>query len=74
VSDPVNHPAHYTSLPARCKHGHPVECIDVTQWMTFNQGNATKYLWRMSDKGDPVENLRKAIAYCEFEIKRLESQ
>lgn len=40
ASDPVNHPAHYTSHPAG------VECIDVVEHMTFNVGNAVKYLWR----------------------------
>ncbi len=68
----VDHPAHYNNSPARCKHGHQIECIDVVQWMTFNQGNAVKYLWRMFDKGDPAENLRKAIEYCQFEIGRLQ--
>ena len=72
--DPVSHPAHYTSSPAQCSQcGHPVECIDVVQHMTFSQGNAIKYLWRLFGKGDPVENLRKAIQYCEFEIARLEA-
>ena len=64
-SDMVNHPPHYMSSPSG------VECIDVTEWMTFNQGNAVKYLWRLFDKGDPIENLRKAIWYCEREISRL---
>lgn len=67
----VNHPKHYNELPATCKSGHPIECIDVVQWMTFNTGNAVKYLWRCFDKGDPIENLRKAIWYCEQEVKRL---
>lgn len=67
----VSHPAHYNDLPARCKHGHPIECIDVVQHMTFNQGNAVKYLWRLFGKGDPVVNLQKAITYCQYEIERL---
>ncbi len=65
--DAVDHPAHYNANPSG------VECIDVVEWMTFNQGNAVKYLWRAFDKGDSVENLRKAIWYCEREIKRLET-
>jgi hypothetical protein len=65
--DMVNHPPHYISSPSG------VECITVVEWMTFNQGNAIKYLWRLFDKGDPVENLRKAIWYCEREIKRMEA-
>lgn len=65
MSDPVNHPAHYTNNPSG------VECIDVIEWLTYNQGNAVKYLWRMFDKGNPIENLRKAAWYCEREIERL---
>lgn len=64
MTDLVNHPPHYTSHPSG------VECIDVTQHMNFCLGNAVKYLWRVDDKGDPIENLRKAIWYIECEIQR----
>lgn len=63
----VNHPKHYNNNPS------DVECIDVVEWMTFNQGNAVKYLWRMFDKGDVIENLDKAIWYCEREKVRLQA-
>lgn len=73
VPDAVNHPTHYTSSPAKCQDcGRPIECIDVTQHMNFPVGNATKYLWRLGLKGDPIEQLRKARAYIDFEIKRQE--
>src|SRR5205085_8008429 len=52
-ADPIN-PAHYRSHPSG------IECIEVTRHMNFNVGNAIKYLWRYMDKGDPVENLKKA--------------
>lgn len=39
-SDNVNHPKHYNSHPSG------VECITITEHMTFNVGNAIKYLWR----------------------------
>ena len=70
--DPVNHPSHYTSLPACCsKCGHPIECIDVTRHMGFNIGNAVKYLWREGLKAG-VEDLRKAVWYVNDEVaKRL---
>jgi hypothetical protein len=61
----VNHPPHYMSHPSG------VECITVTEWMSFNQGNAVKYLWRCFEKGDPVENLEKARWYIDREIGRL---
>lgn len=64
-ADLVNHPAHYTSHPSG------VECITVTEWFPFNVGNAIKYLWRAGEKGDPVEDLRKARWYVDREIARL---
>ena len=65
--DPVNHPSHYISHPSG------VECIEVTRHMTFNLGNAVKYLWRngLKDGQPQVQDLRKAIWYIEDEIKRL---
>lgn len=69
--DAVEHPSHYTSSPAACRGcGHPIECIDVTQHMSFTVGNATKYLWRLDHKGDPIEQLRKARQYIDFELAR----
>ena len=56
--DMVNHPPHYTV--------HPVftgECHDYAKHMTFDQGNAFKYLWRVAGKGDMRENLSKAMWY-----------
>lgn len=34
MSDPVNHPPHYTAHPSG------VECITITKHMNFNVGNA----------------------------------
>ena len=62
--DPIN-PSHYR------RHPSGIECIDITEHMLFNPGNAVKYIWRYMDKGDPVENLRKAMWYLEREILRL---
>lgn len=66
MNDPVNNPTHYTNHPSG------IECIQVTEHMNFNRGNAVKYIWRCGDKGEPVEDLRKAIWYLEREIARLE--
>jgi len=63
--DPVNHPKHYTSHPSG------VECIEVTEHFNFNKGNAIKYIWRSSDKGKEVEDLRKARWYIDREIARI---
>lgn len=62
-ADTVNHPKHYTSHPSG------IECIQVTRHMSFNVGNAMKYLWRADLKNSAVEDLRKAIWYIEDEIK-----
>lgn len=62
TEDAVNNPAHYTSHPSG------VECLDVTRHMSFNLGNATKYIWRCDLKKDAIEDLRKAIFYLNDEI------
>ena len=62
--DPVNHPSHYT------KHPSGIECIQVTEHMNFNLGNAVKYIWRCQDKNG-IEDLEKAIWYIKREIERL---
>ena len=61
----VDHPDHYNGNPSS------VECIDVVEHMSFNVGNAMKYLWRAGSKGDAVEDLKKARWYVEREIERL---
>jgi hypothetical protein len=63
--DPVNHPPHYTG------HKSGVECITICEHHNFCIGNAIKYLWRAGNKGDAVQDLRKAIWYIEREINRL---
>lgn len=64
AEDPIN-PSHYR------RHPSGIECIEVTRHMNFNIGNAIKYLWRYMDKGDPIENLKKAQWYLDDEIRRL---
>lgn len=67
AADPVEHPAHYTSHPSG------IECIQITEHMNFNLGNAVKYVWRAGEKGDRMEDLRKARWYLDREITRLET-
>jgi hypothetical protein len=68
MSDPVNHPEHYTSHPSG------VEAITVCEHFDFCVGNALKYIWRHKDKGRPIEDLKKARWYIDREIQRLEAQ
>lgn len=62
--DPVNHPKHYTSHPSG------VECITITQHMGFCLGNAIKYIWRADEKGNDLEDLKKAAWYIQQEIAK----
>jgi hypothetical protein len=65
MAETVNHPQHYTNHPTG------IECIDVVEHMSFNLGNAIKYLWRAGQKGPVDEDLRKAVWYIERERARL---
>ena len=62
MHDPVNQPKHYTAHPSG------IECIQVTEHMGFNLGNAVKYIWRCDLKKDAIEDLNKAIWYIQREI------
>lgn len=63
LSDPVNHPNHYTQHPSG------VECIQVAEHFPFNLGCVIKYIWRAGLKGDALEDLRKALFYLQREVK-----
>ena len=63
MTDAVNSPAHY------CGHPSGIECIQVTRHLSFNRGNAFKYIFRHRDKGAPAQDLQKALWYIRDEIK-----
>lgn len=70
--DPVNHPTHYAS-EAKCSGcNEPIECIDVVRHMSFDQGNAMKYLWRAGKKDATVQDLKKAVWYIQDMISQIE--
>ena len=62
--DVVNKPKHYTEHPSG------IECIQVTEHMGFNLGNAIKYIWRCDLKKDAIEDLKKAKWYIDREIDK----
>ena len=64
MTDMVNHPPHYTDHPSG------VECIQITEHMGFNLGNAVKYIWRADLKGNAVQDLEKARWYIDRELDR----
>ena len=62
MSDIINHPPHYTEHPSK------IECIEITRHLSFNRGNAIKYLWRCGKKDIVNQELKKAIWYLNDEI------
>ena len=63
----VYHPPHYKAHPSG------VECIEITEHMSFCLGNAIKYIWRSGIKtDDPVHDLSKAVWYINREISKIE--
>ena len=62
--DLVNHPPHYTEHPSG------IECIQITEHMGFNLGNALKYIWRCDLKKDAIEDLKKAVWYINRELEK----
>lgn len=62
--DPVHHPTHYVSHPSG------IECIQITEHMGFNLGNALKYVWRCDLKHEAIEDLEKAVWYIRREIAK----
>ena len=69
TSDPVNHPDHY-------KQG-GIECIKAIEaalgdgFAAYCRGNALKYIWRSEHKGNPIQDLKKAIVYLDFAIENM---
>ena len=64
TNDPVSAPAHYNNGS--------IECIDAIEasmspegFKGYCKGNALKYIWRMSYKQKPVQDLRKARWYLD---------
>jgi hypothetical protein len=64
MHDIVNNPKHYTSHPSG------IDCIQITEHMSFNLGNALKYIWRCDLKKEAIEDLRKARWYIDREIAK----
>lgn len=65
ASERVHHPRHYNAHPSG------VEAIDFLEWMSFNIGNAVKYLVRREHKENTLEDLRKSEWYLCREMDRL---
>lgn len=71
MTDPVNNPDHYTGFSNGARP------VDIAEHLTFNTGNAVKYLARAGrtdghNKGELLQDLEKARWYITREINRLE--
>lgn len=62
MSNQVDHPKHYNHIKG-------IECITVAEQLNFNLGNALKYIWRCEEKGNKIQDLKKALWYIEREIQ-----
>lgn len=62
----VNHPPHYGGAD------NPYEVIKVIEvWgLNYHLGNAVKYIARADKKGNPIEDLRKAVWFVNRELSR----
>ena len=58
--DAVN-PQHYKSHPSG------IECIEIRRHLTSNRSDAIKYLWRLGQKDESNQELKKAIWYLNDE-------
>ena len=66
--DEIHKPKHYNSHPSG------IQCIEVTEHMGFNLGNAIKYIWRADLKGSAIADLSKAMWYIQREIEKREKK
>lgn len=66
MKDSIN-PQHYKTHPSG------IECIECAEKMTFCLGNALKYLYRCGQKGQALEDLKKARWYLERESARIKT-
>ena len=61
MSDMVNHPRHYTAMSTAIT----IEPHDLLRDFDFYLGNCFKYLFRYKNKGNPKQDLEKALWYLE---------
>ena len=69
--DMVNEPPHYQGF------SNGAEVLDIAENLTFNTGNAVKYLARAGridgqNKGEIMQDLNRARKYVNREIERLQ--
>jgi hypothetical protein len=65
MSDPVNHPSHYTAGSIECIAAIRA-ALSPDEFRGYCKGNAIKYIWRERYKGQD-ESILKAIWYLQHE-------
>ncbi len=71
LHDEINAPSHYRS-PGGLESVHVIEEFGLRE--NHYLACVVKYVLRHQRKGDPLKDLRKARAYLDREIRRLESE
>ena len=68
MQDPITKPSHYRSANG-------IEVIDVVDGFNLNpnMAKATEYILRADRKGEPIKDLKKAIAYLTREVEKREN-
>lgn len=73
MTDPVNHPEHYTTGGIEC-----IEAIRASmsaeEFDGYLKGQIMKYLWRYKLKGKPVEDCKKAMWYLSLLVSHQEAR
>ena len=67
MTDAVNNPKHYNAHPSG------IECIELTRHMSFNRGNALKYIWRAGLKENKTQDIEKAKWYLMDEFNNMKN-
>ena len=67
MTDAVNNPKHYNAHPSG------IECIELTRHMSFNRGNALKYIWRAGLKENKTQDVEKAKWYLLDEFNNMKN-
>lgn len=58
---------------ARLYNWHPmgIQCIDITEQLSFNNGCAVDAIWRSKNAKNPAADLQEAIGYLQREFDRV---
>lgn len=72
MSDPVNHPPHYTQGGIECIEAMKA-ALGQSGFCSYLQGAVLKYLWRYQHKEAALQDLQKARWYLDRLIQEMES-